>query len=71
MKNYPLTRDDLAESTRRAARGEVCTIPVRNDVTLLNGTVATNFLSWGSSKCYRISHVEAPGGDIYIGEAIK
>lgn len=71
MKKYPLTNSDLAESTRRTARGELCTIPIREDITLLNGTVATNCLTWGSSRCYRISRVEIPGGDIYIGEAIK
>lgn len=71
MKSYPLTNDDLAESVRRSARGELCTIPMRHDIKMTDGSVAQNCLTWGSSKCYQVSHVEMPGGDIYIGKARK
>jgi hypothetical protein len=71
MKSYPLTNDDLAESVRRSARGELCTIPLRRDIEMTDGLLAQNCLTWGSSECYQVSLVELPGGDIYIGEARK
>jgi hypothetical protein len=69
MREYPLTDDDLAEIGRRMARGELCTIPVRRDIELTNGTLAENCLTWGSPVAYEIVKVPQCRGVLYYGRA--
>ena len=54
MKEYPLTEDDIAQIGPRVARGEPCIIPIRRDIELAGGVLATNCLTWGHPNCYRI-----------------
>ena len=69
MKEYPLNDDDLAEFGRRLVRGEACCIPIRRDIELLNGDIATNCLTWGSLACYHIEKVQQVRGVLYYGRA--
>ena len=69
MREYPLNGDDLAEIGRRMARGETCYIPIRRDIELSNGAIATNCLTWGSSACYHIEKVQQVKGVLYYGRA--
>lgn len=56
MKRYPITPDDFSIMHYRMATGEAMTIPVRSDVTLTDGTVIKNMLSWGSPRAYELFH---------------
>ena len=54
MTNYEITKDDLVEMSRRMARKETCCIPVRVDITLTDGQIAKNCLTWGSPEAYEL-----------------
>ena len=71
LKEYQLTNDDLAEIGRRMARGELCYIPIRQDIALTNGKIARNCLTWGHPAAYRIEKVMQCRGVLYYGRPIK
>lgn len=64
---YPLTKEDLDEVGHRLARGESCYIPIRRDIEMTNGKLATNCLTWGSPKAYEIVRVQQVKGVLYYG----
>lgn len=68
-KEYPLTADDLAEIGSRMARGELCTIPIRCDIELLDGRIAENCLTWGHPDAYKIVKVPQARGCLFYGRA--
>jgi hypothetical protein len=70
-KEYPLTDDDLQEIGRRMARGETCYIPIRRDITLSDGRIAENCLTWGSPVCYYVAKVPQVKGVLYYGRMKK
>lgn len=54
MTNYEITKDDLVEMGRRMTRKETCCIPVRVDITLTDGQITKNCLTWGSPEAYEL-----------------
>lgn len=56
MKRYPITSEDFSAMHYRMARGEPLTIPVRGDITLTDGSVIENMLTWGSPRAYEFFH---------------
>ena len=67
MKEYPLNNSDLDEIGHRIARGESCYIPIRRDIELTDGNIATDCLVWGSPVCYHIVKVPQVKGVLYYG----
>ena len=53
MDYYPVTPEEIAEGFRRKARGELGTIPVRQDHKLLTGEIFP-MMAWGHPNCYEI-----------------
>lgn len=53
---YPITPEDFSLMHSRMAAGESCTIPVRDDLSLTDGSVTKNIRSWGSPLAYELFH---------------
>ena len=68
-KEYPLTDDDLAEVGRRMARWELCIIPIRRDIELLDGRIAENCLTWGHPNAYEIVRVSRASECLFYGRS--
>lgn len=68
-KEYPLTDDDLAEIGRRMARGELCIIPIRSDIELIDGSIVENCLAWGHPNAYEIVRVSYAHGCLFYGRS--
>ena len=68
-KEYPLTDDDLAGIGRRMARGELCIIPTRSDIELMDGRIAENCLTWGHPNAYEIVRVSHAREWLFYGRS--
>ena len=69
FKEYPLTDADLAEVGKRMARGELCIIPIRQDIELTDGRIAENCLTWGHPNAYEIVRVAHARGCLFYGRS--
>lgn len=56
MERYPITSEDFSNMHYRMATGESMTIPVRSDMTLTDGSVIKNMLTWGNPLAYEMYH---------------